>query len=335
MATATATTAPTATATATATAAPTATPTPQPSPFAGVPGIVNPNNRGWPRQVEVLNGIFEIRAKPARIVTVSIGHDEITYALVPATRVVGVGGVSKDTTYSNVAEIAKAAPSISTEPETILSVKPDIMVTSAFFNKEKVAALERAGLQVLVTDLSGDPAGRRNTILLMGYIYGEEERAIAFAKEIDDRHKALQSVVGNKPSKPKVLAVASYGDQIYTAGLKSTEGGIIEAAGGINAAAEAKLEFNPVISAESIISMSPEVIIITQPNDSGDPFKDQLMKNAALAQVPAIKNNKIYVVDPKLYTTLSHWNLRGAEDLAKILWPQDFANKQFGGFSSP
>ena len=66
------------------------TPTPGPS-LEGVPGIVDPANMGWPRQVEGLNGIITIPAKPQRIITASIGHDEMTLALVPK-RAVGRGG---------------------------------------------------------------------------------------------------------------------------------------------------------------------------------------------------------------------------------------------------
>ena len=57
----------------------------------GIPGIVDPTNTGWPRDVEGLNGRVTIQAKPGRIHTVSLGHDEVTYALVPADRVVAVG----------------------------------------------------------------------------------------------------------------------------------------------------------------------------------------------------------------------------------------------------
>jgi iron complex transport system substrate-binding protein len=324
-------------ATSTPTTAPTATltPTPKVNPFVGVPGIVDPNNLSWPREVEGLNGRVKINAKPARIVALSVGHDEMTLAIVPAARLVGVSSSTKSALYSNVADLVKDTQEISREPETILSVRPDIMVTSAFFPTESVEALQRAGLTVLQTDLKNDPTGRKNNILLMGYIYGEEDRAVAFANEIEARNNQLQSVVAAKPNKPKVLSLASYADQIYTAGTLSTEGGIIESAGGVNSAATAGLEGNPVISLESIVSMGPDVIIITQPADSGDPFKEQLLNHSALAQVPAVRNRQVYVVDPKYYTTLSHWNLRGAEDLATILWPQDFANKNFGGFSTP
>ena len=70
--------------------APSPTPTPGPS-LEGVVGIVDPANMGWPRQVEGLNGIITIPAKPQRIITASIGHDELTLAPRPQ-RAVGRGG---------------------------------------------------------------------------------------------------------------------------------------------------------------------------------------------------------------------------------------------------
>ena len=30
------------------------------------------------------------------------------------------------------------------------------------------------------------------------------------------------------------------------------------------------------------------------------------------------------MVENKHFTTLSYWNIRGVEDLARILWPDDF-----------
>ena len=68
-----------------------------------VPGIVDPDNTGWPRTVEGLNGTTDIEALPERIITASVGHDEMTVALVPLERLVAVGASSKDPTYSNVA----------------------------------------------------------------------------------------------------------------------------------------------------------------------------------------------------------------------------------------
>ncbi|MBI3742744.1 MAG: ABC transporter substrate-binding protein [Chloroflexi bacterium] len=320
---------------------PTATPAPKATqstnPFAGVPGIIDPNNHSFPRDVEGLNGRVTIKAKPQHIVSLSVGHDEMTYALVPASRVAGVHVVTKTADFSNVADISASAPSITTDPESILSVHPDVMVTSPFFPADKIAALTKVGLAVVQTDLRNDPRSRIENILLLGYIYGEEDRAVAFAREVQQRYDALQAVVQKHPAaqRSRVMSTARFADKIYTAGKDSTEGAIIDGAAGINVAADAGLERNPSISIESIVAMRPDVIIITQSSESGEPFKQDLLKAAVLQEVPAIKNRRVYVEPGVLFTTLSFWNLRGAEELARILWPQDFAGKEFPKFSLP
>ena len=108
-------------------------------------GIVDPTNSGWPREVEGLNGIVSIAAKPLRIITASVGHDEMTLALVPNERLVAVGGATKDETYSNVASLVQEKAEISRDPEVIIAQSPDVVVTSPWFPIEVVEALQRGG----------------------------------------------------------------------------------------------------------------------------------------------------------------------------------------------
>ncbi len=311
------------------TPAPTATATPDPvrQAFLDVPGIVDPTNFRWPREVEGLNGVVSVPAKPDRIITASIGHDEMTLAIVPNERLVAVGGVSKIGTYSNVADFLQDKPEISRDPETIIVQAPDVVVTSPFFNADGIEALTRVGIPVIQTELHQSPESRIAAILLMGYIYGEEERAVTFANEIRERYDALVAVTGAASPKPRVLVLTNYSDSIWVAGAGSTEGGVIEAAGGINAAAEAGVESNQTTSLEGVISMAPDVIVIPQPVDFGaEEFMQSLLGNEALAEVPAIKNGAVHVVESKHYTTLSFWNILGAESLARLLWPAAFSD---------
>ena len=166
----------------------------------------------------------------------------------------------------------------------------------------------------------------------MGYLFGEEERALALAAEVRSRHRDLLDFVRGKPIevRPRVLALTSFSDKLYVAGIGSTEGNIIETAGGVNVAAEAGIERNTTTSLEGVVAMGPEVIIITQPADGANEFRKQLLGTEALAEVPAIKDDSVYPVDPKLFTTLSFWNVRGAEELAKILWPDDLGARDYG-----
>ena len=304
---------------------PTATPEPAVNYFESVPGIIDPTNFGWPREVEGENGIVSIPTKPLRIITASVGHDEITLALVSKERLVGVGSSTKSVTYSNVASLVQDIAEITRDPETIISQSPDVVVTSPFFSAEGIDALLRLGIPVVQTDLHQGPEARINNILFMGYIYGEENRAVEFAAEVRDRYESLVSVTGAAGPKPRVLALTQYSDTIWTAGSSSTEGGVITAAGGINTAEEAGIESNQTTSLEGVIAMSPDVIFIAQPVEFGaEEFRQSLLDNQALAEVLAIKNGQVHLVEGKHFTTLSYWNIRGAEDLAHLLWPDLF-----------
>ena len=325
---------PTPTAPPTATPEPTATPVPAMKSFEGVRGIVDPANFDWPREVAGLNGLVSIPVKPSRIITASVGHDEMTLALVPRDRLVGVGSSTKNSTYSNVASLVQDISEISRDPETIIAQSPDVIVTSPFFPAEAVEALSKTGIPVVQTELKHDPEARINSILLMGYIYGEEERAVEFAEEVQGRYESLIAVTGKAEPRPRVLALTQYSDKLWVAGGNSTEGGVITAAGGINAAEEAGVEGNQTTSLEGVIAMAPEVIIIAQPIEFGaNEFRQSLLDNEALAELPAIRNGQVHIVEGKHFTTLSYWNIRGAEDLARILWPDDFPDPATAPFS--
>ncbi len=325
-------------ATAAPTEAATPEPTPEPTPAArsleGVRGIVDHTNAGWPREVEGLNGVVSIPAKPLRIITASVGHDEITLAIVPSERLVAVGEATKSETYSNVAHLVQEKAEISRDPEVIIAQAPDVVVTSPWFPIEVVEALQRAGIPVIQTELEQGPEARINAILLMGYIYGEEDRAFEFAGEVQARYEALVAVTSAKDPKPRVLALTQYADTLWVAGGTSTEGGVITAAGGLNAAEDAGVTGNQTTSLEGVIAMAPDVIIIPQPVAFGaEEFRQSLLEHEALAELPAIKNGAVFVVESKHFTTLSYWNIRGAEDLARMLWPDDFPDPPAESFS--
>ena len=322
--------------TATAIPEPTPTPTPAPQLPATVPGIVDPTNLGWPREVEGLNGIVSIPAKPERIITASVGHDEVILALAPGERLVAVGNPTKSETFSNVASLVQGKPEVTRDPETIIAQSPDVIVTSPFFPAEGIEALSRVGIPVVQTELQHDPEARIDNILLIGYILGEEERALEFAAEVRERYASLIAITGAAQPRPRVLALTQYSDQLWVAGGNSTEGGVITAAGGINAAEEAGIESNQPTSLEGVIAMNPEIIIIPQPIEfGGEDFQQSLLAHEALAEVPAVKNGAVHVVESKLATTLSYWNILGAEELARLLWPDDFPASESAPFSLP
>ena len=135
------------------------------------------------------------------------------------------------------------------------------------------------------------------------------------ADVVQARFDALVSITAVKESMPRVLALTQYHDTLWAAGANSTETGVIEAGGGVNAAAG--IEGNQTTSLEGVVAMAPDVIVIAQPIGFGaEEFRQSLFDNEALREVPAIKHGAVHVVESKHFTTLSYRNIRGAEDLA-------------------
>ncbi len=297
-------------------------------------GVVDPTNLGWPREIETEQGRATIKAAPQRVHTLSLGHDEIIVALIGAKRVAGIGSFTADPIYSNIAAEVKDLPKVRRDAEAVLALNPDLVIASKFTNQALIDRIRGAGVTVIRTDLEDSAAGNIPNILLLGYMLGAEKRALELASEIRSRIEAVDLVVRGIPPGQRVraLSIAKFAESIDAAGANTTEGGIVLAAGAVNAAAEADIDGHKAVSIESIAAMKPDYIILTQPVDSGTKFRDELMAAAALAEVPAVKNNRIVLGDPRYYTTLSHWNVRGIEEAAKLFYADKFAGVSFRDF---
>ncbi len=327
----------------TATAEPTATATPEPtveptpvgpdlSRFADVPEIVDPTNYGWPRSVETTEGVITLDAPPEKIHSLSLGHTEILAALMDFERLSAVYSFFVDEEQSNIAGLSADHNMIGFDPEEVVALEPDVIVASRFTNADTVALLNGAGNLVVRTALENSALGNVPNILLIGYLIGAEAEAVALVEDIEARMEVISDLLPGG-DKPRVLSISKF-TSVFAAGSGSTEGGIIEQAGGINAAADSGIEGHLQVSVESIAAINPDVIIVPQPLEGADLFIEELVSNAALADVPAVKNGEVHYVLPKYHTTLSHWNVRGIEQLAGLLYPEAFAGVTFEDFSS-
>ena len=326
---------PTSTPEPTATPEPTSTPEPTVVPYPAIKGIVDPTNRDWPREVELADEVVVIEERPERVLAYSLGHDEILLALLDIDRFAAVGPFTGDPAYSNVADIAAGLPTFESGVENVLAAKPDLVLVSKYTDADVVNLIREAGIPVARTALESSSEGNIPNILLIGYMLDVEERALELVAEIKDRLKFVADRVPHPDAsdRPSVISISRYSDSIYVAGSDTTEGGILEAGGGVNASARDGIEGHQVISIESIAAMNPDVILIAQPVEYGaNEFRNDLLNHPALASVTAILESQVHVVDSRLYTTLSHWNVRGIEETARMLYPDTFSGITFEDF---
>ena len=312
---------------------PTATPSPDYSAYADVPGIVDPTNFDWPREVESSEGMITLSGPPAVAHFASQGHAEIAFALIDTSRVAAIYSFFADPEGSNIADEVGDIPVIGFEPEEVIALEPEVIVVSKFTNPDLVAVIKEAEIPVLRTVLEGSDGDIPN-ILLMAYMLGAEDRGVELAEEVRSRLAFVRERVADagvpESERTSVLNVSEYGD-IWAAGAGSNVDNIIKDSGGINAAAE--IDNFQQISMESIVAMNPDMIIITLPIESGLAFAEKLKTSPVLQDVGAIQNNQVHVVLTRHFTTLSHWNVRGVETLAKMLYPDEFADVEFENFA--
>ena len=314
---------------------PTSTPTPEPLTYPATPGIVDPSNLGWPREVETAEGFITLDAPPQRILTYSLGHDEMTLALVPAERIAALGKFTGNPSYSNVADLAADFPVYEKGAENVLAENPDIFIVSKSTKADIVALIKEAGIPVARPALEDAAEGNISQILLMGYMLGAEERALELAAEIGERMDLVAGRVPppGDPERPAVISITRWSDSISISGGGTTGSAIIEAAGGVNAAARDGIDGFKTISVESILAMNPDFILIPQDGEAAAKLRADLLADPVLATVPAVVNQRIHLVHPPNYIVLSHWTVRGVERTAQLLYPERFADVTFTDFA--
>jgi len=289
---------------------------------------VDPSNLGWPREVETSEGKITLEGPPQRILTYSLGHDEMVLALAPPERIAALGKFTGNPSYSNVAELAPQFPVYEKGAENVLAQSPDIFIVSKSTKADIVELVKEAGVPVARPDLEDAAEGNISQILLLGYMLGAEERALELTAEIRQRLEAVASRVppAGDPSRPAVISITRWSDSI------SISGGFDDVASRGSAAARDGIDGFQKISVESILAMNPDFILIPQDGEGAVNLRDDLMNDPVLATVPSVVNGQIHIVHPPNYIVLSHWTVRGVERTAEILFPDRFADVTFTDF---
>ena len=297
-----------------------------------IDGIIDPSNFGWPRTVETSDGIVTIDKKPERIHSLSLGHTEILLGIMDIKKILAGYNFFVDPSISNISELSYNLKEIGFDPEEVIGLNPDVVIASKYTDVDTIAILKDSKIPVIRAELDNSAEGNIPNILFMGYILGAEKEAAVLSEEIKSR---LAIINNNKPenNSNRVLSITKWAT-IFAAGSESTEGGIIEQAGAINAAADSGIDGHKEVSIESIAEINPDIILLPQQKESAEEFKKELLSNPVLFEVPAIKEKKIFHVHPPYFTTLSHWNIRGIEELSKLLYTEEFVSIKFEDFKN-
>lgn len=263
-------------------------------------------------------GVLPLPAKtrPARIVSMGPNLTEILYALDLAS---SIAGVTVDCDYPPAAE-AKPKVGGFWQPniEAIINLKPDLVVTLGFEQQRQLAGrLAGMGYPTLTLDI--DTIDELfQAILAIGDATDASERAYDLVEAMRGRMEAVRrSAMTN--SRPKVLWVVER-EPLRVAGRETFANEIIELAGGRNAIGPTLHQY-PSIGAEQVIASGIDVII--EPTmiagREATQYEQAVRYWAHFANVPAVANGRIYVVNGDLVSRLGPRLCDGIETVAACL----------------
>src|SRR3954471_557533 len=143
-------------------------------PAAG--GATTPAAGGFPRTVTDGSGrSLRLAARPVRIVSQTLGSDEILFPMVAPERLVGPSALARDPKESNLlAEAGRHAAPSSESPEDMLRLKPDLIFVATYSRAESVQVLESTGAPVYRLANFDDLEGIMASIRGVGAAVGEE-----------------------------------------------------------------------------------------------------------------------------------------------------------------
>jgi iron complex transport system substrate-binding protein len=254
-----------------------------------------------------------------RVVSLAPNLTELVFAVGAGDKLVGV------TTYCNyppqAKEIAKVGDTQAPNIETIIALKPDLVLISTASQLEgTLSQLERQRIPVFVVAPKNLEDIVRS-IRTFGKIFDIEDKAERAAVEVESQIRSVSENT-SKREKPRVFMQISR-DPLFTIGADSFLIDIIEKAGGEPVTKQIPTAY-PRLSRETAAALKPDVIILTTSEDNAEP-------NDAFSNSPAMLRRKIYRLDADILSRPGPRSVIALSDIARLLHP-DMAISQKAGY---
>jgi iron complex transport system substrate-binding protein len=235
---------------------------------------------------------------PARIASLNLTSDELLTEMLPPARLVAVTRWADDADMSNVAgRVPAAAERLPrADLERLVALRPDLVVVSEYTDADFLRLLEKSGLHYHRMNGLGSLAGIRAAILDLGRAVAASDAAARLVARYDAVLAELaRRLAGAR--RPRVL----YWADPHTAGADTSFGAMIDAAGGVNVAAELGLSGIVPLAGERAFAADPGVFLVT----AGSGATEALRRHPLLSRTRAVREGRVVEMPNRLLVTLS------------------------------
>jgi len=260
-----------------------------------------------------------------RVISLYGAHTENLFYLGLDKEVIGV---SRHENYPPRA-LEKPIFSYHDGPEKFLSARPDLVLIRPMIDRGYpglIKMLEQS--RITVVSLQPSTVEEMYTYWkILGALTGKNQAASKMSTHFMDKVLKVRSRVKDIQPKKTVYFEAIH-SRMKTFSPKAIAAFVLETAGGINAAWDAKPVRMTNIAAygkERILAKSDEIdVFIAQNGTMNRPTISMIKNEPGFSSIKAIKNNEVFIIDEMIVSRPTIRLLQGIQKIGKILYPDVF-----------
>lgn len=262
-------------------------------------------------------------AGPARVVSQTVGTDELLLAVAQPSEIAALSHLARDGNFSGVAEQAKNYPNLeaNADAEAVLAFRPTLVLLADYSRADLRKQLERSGTRLIVFDKYATLADCYANLRKLGAALGpiSQARAEAVIESCERRVTALsQRLAGVTPV--RVIAPSVYG---YIPGSETTFEDLCLAAGAENLGRTlGHLVGHAPQPSESMLTWPVERLVIGEEDVAA--ALEKLRSVPPYRYMNSVKEGRTVILHPWQMSCVSHLRVEAYETLARQLHPERF-----------
>ena len=285
-------------------------------PQLGIGCYCNNTRRAHSWVVTILCTMFVLAppafSAPLRVVSTFLCTDEYVYRLVPRARIAALSfeALDRRPVVSTIADGARGIRTIRPSTETVLSLKPDLVVMYAGTNPRLHANLKKLGIAILDVPWANTLAQVRSVTTLLGDKLGAPDKARALLADMD------QKIAAARAAAPRPVV----GTILYEPNGYASMGGITDelmALSGLrNVAPPGMLTRTGTLPVEVVIATAPELLILGGEARVGSSRAYAILHHPALVALKGRTTMEFAILTPLLCP--GPWSLDAAKTFGDL-----------------
>ncbi len=256
-----------------------------------------------------------------RVLSMAPSNTEILFAIGAGSQVVGRDSLSDyPEAAKTVTDIGSTFEALDTE--SIVSLKPDLVLAAEINTPEQVKQLEDLGLTVYYLKNPVTLEEMYDNLAIVAQLTGHEDEAAALTESLMARVAAVDEKIAPLSSRPGVFYELDATDPAkpYTAGKGTFITLLIDRAGGYNIASD--IDGYPQFSLEQVVTADPAFIILGDARYGVSP--ESIAQRPGWENLSAVKNGNVVPFNDDLASRPGPRLVDALEELAKLLRPELF-----------